>query len=118
MYLDGTYVPVHQHATGAAPKGTDQATGNSRAGLTTKIHAVVDRKGNPFQLEVTGGYISDITLAEIMIDDLAPMFNELVADKGHDSDSFRTELMAEGCRPVIPIKSNSSRPNPGFHKTK
>jgi transposase len=118
VYLDGTYVPVHQHATGAAPKGTDQATGISRAGLTTKIHAAVDRKGHPVQFEVTGGNISDIKQAEIMIDDLAPMFNELIADKGYDSDSFRIELMTEGCSPVIPVKSNSDRPNPGFHKTK
>lgn len=118
VYLDGTYVPVHQHATGAAPKGSDQATGISRAGLTTKIHAAVDRKGKPVQLEVTGGNISDITQAENMLDELAPIFDELVADKGYDSDSFRLDLMNEGCRPIIPTKSNSSRPNPGFHKTK
>jgi transposase len=117
-YLDGTYVPVHQHATGASPKGTDQATGISRAGLTTKIHAVVDRKGNLVQIEVTAGNISDITEAEVMIDDLAPVFNELIADKGYDSDSFRMDLMEEGCTPVIPIKSNSNRSNPGFHKAK
>jgi transposase len=112
-YLDGTYVPVHQHATEASPKGTDQATGISRAGLTTKIHAAAHRKGNPAQIEVTAGNISDITEAEVMIDDLAPIFNELVA-----SDSFRMDLMAEGCMPVIPIKSNSKRRNPGFHKAK
>ena len=59
VYLDSTDMPVHQHATDAAPKGTDKATGISRAGLTPKIHAAVNCKGISEQFEVNGGNISD-----------------------------------------------------------
>ena len=116
-YIDGSYVSVHQHASGAH-KEKESAIGTSRAGETTKIHAVCGRKGNPVLIEITAGDVSDITQADKMKDDLVAVFSELVADKAYDSDAFRIDLMEEGCIPCIPTKSNSTRKNPGFHKSK
>lgn len=116
-YIDGSYVSAHQHATGCR-KGTDAAIGISRGGRTTKIHAVCDRKGKPVAIEITAGNVSDITHATTMVDDLASVFDEIIGDKGYDSDDFRVEIFKLGSMPVIPTKSNSTRKNPGFHKTK
>jgi transposase len=54
---------------------------------------VCDRKGNPVEIEITAGNVSDIKKAEQMIDYLVPTFDEIVADKGYDSDSFRVEII-------------------------
>jgi len=40
--IDSTIVRAHQHSAGAEKTGEDQATGHSRGGLSTKIHALVD----------------------------------------------------------------------------
>jgi transposase len=116
-YIDGTYISVHQHASGCA-KDQEAAIGMSRGGHTTKLHVVCDRQGQPVEVEVTPGNVHDITQAEEMIDDLTSMFDEIVADKGYDSDSFRIDIMTAGANVVIPTKSTSDRSNPGFHKSK
>jgi transposase len=116
-YIDGSYVSAHQHSAGAASKD-DEGIGLSRGGRTTKIHAVCDRNGKPVDIDITAGNVSDIKNAERMVDYLAPIFDEIVADKGYDSDSFRAEIIEAGSTPIIPIKSNSQRPNHGFHKSK
>lgn len=116
-YIDGTYIPVHQHASGAA-KGKEAAVGPSRGGTTTKIHGVCDRNGNPVSAEVTAGNVSDIAHAEKIVDDLVPLFDEVCGDKGYDSDLFRIDILEAGSTPIIPTKSNSKRKNPGFHRSK
>jgi len=57
LYLDGSYVRVHQHAVGAAKKHGNQAIGRSRGGLTTKIHAVVEGLGNLATWTLTAGNV-------------------------------------------------------------
>jgi transposase len=116
-YIDGTYISVHQHASGCA-KDQESSIGMSRGGRTTKLHVVCDRQGQPVEVEVTSGNVHDLTQAEEMIDDLTSIFDEIVADKGYDSDSFRLDILCAGANPVIPIKSTSNRKNPGFHKSK
>jgi len=45
--IDATIVRAHQHSAGALKRGSDQAIGRSKGGLSTKIHATVDALGNP-----------------------------------------------------------------------
>ena len=116
-YVDGGYVHAHQHASGAAG-GHDEAIGPSRGGNSTKLHAVCDRKGDPVQVDITAGNVSDITHAQSIAEELASLFAEIVCDKGYDSDEFRITILNEGSTPCIPIKGNSKRKNPGFHKSK
>lgn len=40
--IDATIVRARQHSAGARKKGSNEAIGRSRGGLTTKIHAIVD----------------------------------------------------------------------------
>jgi transposase len=44
--------------------------GRSRAGLTTKIHALVDVYGRPIRLELTAGQAADAPMAEKLLSDV------------------------------------------------
>jgi transposase len=112
VFLDGSYVRAHQHASGAR-HGEERAIGRSRGGNTTKIHIAADAHGNPIDFEITGGEVHDAKIASKLIEkvDLAEV---IVADKGYDSEAIRDEIRLRGSQPVIPRKSNSKKPNPEF----
>ncbi len=52
--------------------GRDHCLGRSRGGLTTKIHAVVDRQGLPVRLSLTPGQAHDAPAALNLLDRLDP----------------------------------------------
>jgi len=108
LMVDGSIVRVHQH--GAAQKITqqDEAQGRSRGGLSTKIHAAVDALGNPVRFFITGGQISDYTMADDLISGFKPDY--VIADKGYDSNSFVEAVHMEGAEAVIPSRSNRKNP--------
>lgn len=110
-FLDSTHVKVH--CDGANPRGgqENQAMGKTKGGLNTKIHALVDNDGNPVALMLSGGNVSDVTLAPVIVEDME--CGVLVADKAYDSDSFRAALFENGSRTCIPPRSN--RLNPSHH---
>ncbi|MCA3629356.1 MAG: transposase, partial [Methylobacterium sp.] len=73
---------------GGEDGGLDRCLGRSRGGLTTKIHALVDRQGRPIKLQLTAGQKSDIASAKDLIGHLAPG-SMLLADKGYDGNALR-----------------------------
>jgi transposase len=85
-----------------APKrGTeDEAIGRSRGGLSTKISIAVDALGNPVRFIFTAGQVADICQAEGLIDGFS--CENLLADKGYDSDRFRASIADAGAEAVIP----------------
>jgi Transposase DDE domain len=60
--IDTSIVRVHQHGA-CVSRNKRQSTGRSRGGLTSKIHAVVDRNGLPIRLALTAGEAHDNRLA-------------------------------------------------------
>ena len=56
--IDTSIVRVHQHAACIA-RNRGQSIGQSRGGLTSKIHAVVDTNGLPVRLGLTAGEAHD-----------------------------------------------------------
>jgi hypothetical protein len=44
--------------------------GRSRGGLTSKIHALVDRRGRPVNLRLTGGQVADCSEADALTEEL------------------------------------------------
>ena len=60
--IDTSIVRVHQHAACIA-RNKRQSMGRSQAGLTSKIHAVVDSSGLPVRLALTTGEAHDNRLA-------------------------------------------------------
>jgi transposase len=87
-FIDGSIVKAHQHSTGKK----DQAIGKSVAGNTTKIHMAVESQGLPIEFELTGGEVSEYT----------------IADKGYDSEEFREIIRSKPSMPIIPRKNNST----------
>jgi IS5 family transposase len=67
-------------------KNGPQASGRSRGGLSTKIHAAVDALGNPVRCLLTGGQVHDVTQAEPLLENLP--IQQVVADKGYDSQQL------------------------------
>ena len=41
--------------------------GLSRGGKNTKIHAIVDGLGNPIHVQLTGGQVNDVNVAEELL---------------------------------------------------
>ena len=82
--IDTSIVRVHQPAACIA-RNKRQSMGRSRAGLTSKIHAVVDSSGLPVRLALTTGEAHDNRLAAKLLSRLKSG-SMLVADRGYDAD--------------------------------
>jgi hypothetical protein len=71
MMIDSACVRVHQHGDavkGGVPTMAGIAAWDaSEAGLTTKIHALVDADGRPVRLELTPGQAGDAPVAASLL---------------------------------------------------
>jgi transposase len=108
LYLiDSTIVKAHRVASGAKG-GKIRRSVLSRGGRTTKIHAIVDSKGRPLSLTVTGGQVHDSQVVEeILNTPRAPL--AVTADKAYDSGKVRQQIRDEGAFPVIPNRCTATR---------
>jgi transposase len=70
----------------------------------------VDALGNPVRFILTAGQVHDIIQAEGLIDGLS--FENLLADKGYDSDRFRARIADAGAEAVIPPSRSRSQAIP------
>jgi transposase len=78
-----------------------QAIGLSRGGQTTKIHVLTDVLGRPAVIRLTPGNVSDIRVADDLIEAAGPV-RHLIADRGYDANRLRHTLRSTGTIPVIP----------------
>src|SRR3954452_18582229 len=85
--IDTSVVRVYQHGACIADNNR-QDIGRSRGGLTSKIHAVVDRNGLPVHLALTPGEAHDNRLCSVLLSALLPQ-TMLLADRGYDADWIR-----------------------------
>lgn len=111
MFIDGSYIRVHQHGSGAR-RGEHRAIGTSRGGPTTKIHIAADAHGNPLYIEITGGQVHDAKVADVIIDNIEGQY--FIGDKGYDSEEIREKARSKNMIPIIPKRSNNKTPNPEF----
>ena len=75
--------------------------GQSRGGLTTKIHALVDAEGRPVRIELTAGQAGDAPMATKLLETVATGATVL-ADKAYDTDGIRAFVAARGGWANIP----------------
>ena len=83
--------------------------GRSRGGLTTKIHAVVDRNGLPVRLALTPGQDHDNALATDLLANLKPR-SLVLADRAYDADAIRKLVNEQDAFANIPPKRNRKAP--------
>lgn len=114
VFIDGSYIRVHQHASGAR-NGFERAIGQSRGGRTIKIHLATDANGLPIDFKITGGQVHDSQVAEQLIE-VVEEADYLIADKGYDAETIRIFIKNKNMIPIIPMRSNSKRLNKEFDK--
>lgn len=76
--------------------------------MTTKIHAITDGLGRCIDFTLTEGQTHDCTQAELLLEGKNP--ENVLADKGYDSDSIRAYVQKMGANPVIPSRSCRKAP--------
>jgi transposase len=84
-----------------------QAIGLSRGGQTTKIHVLTDVLGRPAIIRLTPGNVSDIRIADELIEAAGPV-RRVIADRGYDANHFT--LRSVGTVPIIPGRRLRKRP--------
>ena len=82
--------------------------GCSKGGLTTKIMAVIDDKGEMVKFGVSPGNLQEGPLLSDLLDGVSS--SELIADKAYDSNSIRVLLASQGTVATIPSKSSRKEP--------
>lgn len=78
--------------------------GRSRGGLTTKIHALVDRLGRPVRLVLTPGQAGDAPVAADLLSELREGAT-LIADRAYDTDAIRARAKDCGAWANIPPRA-------------
>jgi transposase len=82
--------------------------GPHKRGLNTKIHLAVDAHGMPVRIIVTSGSEADCAHAEQLVRGI-PAEN-VIADKGYDSDKLVETLGKMEMKICIPSRSNRKNP--------
>jgi len=115
--LDSTSCKVHKHAHGAPKMLGNQCIGTSRGGANTKIHTLVDVRGNAVRIVLSPGNTHDLKPAPDLVE--GTRSRTILADKAYDSDGFRNHLDRLGLGVCIPPKANRIAPpkyNRGHYK--
>lgn len=82
----------------------DHALGRSKGGFSSKIHVIVDAIGYPVDFDLTRGQKADCTQATPLIEDKE--FENLLGDKGYDTNEIVEAVESKGAQAIIPPKSN------------
>jgi transposase len=90
-------------------RNRSQSMGRSRAGLTSKIHAVFDTNGLPVRLALTTGRAHDNRLADKFLSRLKSGMM-LLADRGYDADWIRAFAANRCAWANIPPRSYRNEP--------
>jgi transposase len=88
-------------------RGAVQATGRSRGGLTTKIHAIVDALSNPVAFSLTVGQVHHPKQSEVMLEKIEP--NALLANKAYDANALIEALEKRQITPNHSLKIKQER---------
>ena len=88
----------------------NQYIGKSRGGNTTKIHALVDALGNPVHFELSGGQVSDNTVAIDLLASIDIKNANILGDKAYGTKEIRTYITEQDAAYTIPPKSNTKEP--------
>ena len=84
-------------------RGTGRnALGRSRGGFSTKINARTNADGLPIGIEITPGQIHDVTAYSALMNDIDCDPEQMLGDKGYDSQAVRRDIEQRGGEAGIP----------------
>ena len=84
--------------------GRQPGDGPDKRGLNTKLHLAVDAHGMPVRVLITAGPVADCTQAGKLIEGFTA--EDLIADKGYDSNAIVEQATRQGMQAQIPPRSN------------
>ena len=87
----------------------DEGLGRSRGGLSSKIHCVVNDKGIPVDIYLSGGQVHDSKYGEMLLEGKRSKF--VVGDRAYASAKIRRKITSIGAESVIPLHQRSKNKN-------
>jgi transposase len=101
--IDCSHVKVHRDGAGPIEHRAAEALGRTQGGLNTKLAAVVDGVGRAVALNLAPGSQHDLRACEVLEPQLRNSWT--IADRGFDSEDFRSRLARNGAMVCIPPRS-------------
>jgi transposase len=80
--------------------------GRTKSGLNSKLHVVCDDQGRPVRLHLTAGQVSDFRGADVLLADLPDKTEDVIGDRGYDSNQIRLSLAERNITACLPPKKN------------
>ncbi|WP_408744018.1 IS5 family transposase [Acetobacter orientalis] len=117
LMIDATHLKAHRTSASLLKKGLFPANiGRTKGGLNSKLHAVCDDQGRPVRLHLTAGQVSDFKGADVLLADLPDETEEVIGDRGYDSNQIKLSLADRNITVRIPPKKNrKSKPPYKWH---
>ena len=81
------------------------ALGRSRGGFSTKIHARTNAEGLPIGIVITPGQAHDVAAYPALMEEVDDNPEQMLADKGYDSDAVRDDIQKRGGEALIPTRA-------------
>ena len=81
------------------------ALGRSRGGFSTKIHARTNAEGLPIGIVITPGQAHDVTAYPALMEEVDDNPEQMLADKGYDSNAVRDDIEKRGGAAMIPTRA-------------
>jgi len=87
--------------------GTERnALGRSRGGFSTKINARTNAEGLPIGVVITPGQAHDVTAFPALMQEIERDPEQMLGDRGYDSEAVRNEIEERGGEAAIPSTAN------------
>ncbi|WP_182356614.1 IS5 family transposase [Komagataeibacter europaeus] len=117
LLIDATHLKAHRTAASLFKKGLfPRHIGRTKGGLNSKLHAVCDGQRRPVRLYLTAGQVSDFKGADVLLADLPEGTEEVIGDRGYDSNQIRRYLVERNITACIPPRKNrKSKPSYNWH---
>jgi transposase len=88
---------------GRRKRGAERnALGRSRGGFSTKINTRTNAEGLPIAFDFTPGQDHDVTAYPALMDDIDSDPQQMLGDKGYDSEAVRQDIEQRGGKAQIP----------------
>lgn len=112
-FADCSHIKLHQHGANPAGGQAAQAIGRTKGGLNTKLTVLADTHGRIVDFTLAAGPRND----QYTVLPLLPSARGrwLVADRGFDSNVFRSRLPPQRIRACIPSLPTRKPPLPYHH---
>ncbi|MCX2560965.1 IS5 family transposase [Acetobacter farinalis] len=117
LMINATHFKAHRTSASLLKKGLfPRHIGRTKGGLNSKLHAVCDDQDRPVRLHLTAGQVSDFKGADVLLADLPDETEEVIGDRGYDSNRIRLSLAERNITACIPPKKNrKSKPPYNWH---